>query len=234
MQMTPIKALESNYIWIMSEESNEVVVVDPGESAAVLDYLKKHHLSVGTILLTHKHHDHTEGVSSILDVYPECHVIGPVETKELNTKTVSEGDTITLFGKTTTVLLSAGHTKEHISFLVEDILLCGDSLFSAGCGRVFTGDYQAQFDTLQQFRQLPDHIRIYAGHEYTKDNLAFAQTLEDYPEAVDTELKRVKSLRQEGIPTLPSTIGKEKQINVFLQSDQLDTFKQLRDKRDDF
>lgn len=233
MTVKPVKALNDNYIWVYVQGS-DAVVVDPGEAAPILTYLQAHDLHLLTILLTHDHDDHTAGVAKVLDVYPEATVIGPQETERFNTKTVAPGDSFTLFDQEVSVFLTAGHTSGHISYFTNDMLFCGDALFSAGCGRVFTGDYQAQYDALETFNKLPDNTRVFAGHEYTETNLKFAQSLEEYPEAVDKALREVSLLSSQAIPTLPSTIGQEKQINVFLRAETLDEFKALRDKRDNF
>uniref|UniRef100_UPI0035A0CC4D hydroxyacylglutathione hydrolase family protein n=1 Tax=Jeotgalibaca porci TaxID=1868793 RepID=UPI0035A0CC4D len=153
MEINPVKAFSDNYIWVM-EEGAEAVIVDPGEAGDVLAYLDKKALNLTAILLTHKHDDHIGGVRKILEKYPETPIFGPVETTDLATQVVKEGDTFNLFGKEVKVFKTAGHTEEHISFLIEDVLFSGDALFSGGCGRVFTGDYQAQYDALQKFNQL--------------------------------------------------------------------------------
>lgn len=233
MSVEPVKALDDNYIWVYTQAS-DAVVVDPGEASPILTYLQEHNLDVITILLTHDHDDHTAGVKKVLEVYPKASVIGPKETERFNTQTVAPGDALTLFEQEVKVLLTAGHTSGHISYFTNDMLFCGDALFSAGCGRVFTGDYQAQYDALKIFSELSDNTRVFAGHEYTETNLKFAQSLAEYPEAVDKKLTEVSLLRMQDIPTLPSTIGQEKEINVFLQADTLADFKALRDKRDNF
>src|SRR5699024_220610 len=108
------------------------------------------------------------------------------------------------------------HTHGHISFLMgEKALFCGDALFSAGCGRVFTGDYQAQYDALQKFKRLDDEIKVYAAHEYTQTNLRFAHSVQPSNKAVSEALDQVNDLRAKEEPTLPSTIGREKKINLF-------------------
>lgn len=233
MSVQPIKALKDNYIWIYTEGS-EAVVIDPAEVDVVLSYLKEHELRLTKILLTHDHHDHTDGVLGLVKVYPNIPVIGPEETSEFNTETIQQGESVTIFGEEAEVILTAGHTPGHISYVLGDKLFCGDALFSAGCGRVFTGDYKAQFEALQLFSQLPDRTQVYAGHEYTQTNLEFAQSVQGYPQEVDDALDEARLLTSQGIPTLPTTIGREKKVNLFLRANTLDEFKELRDKRDEF
>lgn len=115
-----------------------------------------------------------------------------------------------------------------------DILFCGDALFSAGCGRVFTGDYEAQFNTLQKFKRLDDDIKVYPGHEYTEINLRFAYEIEPDNKEISKALEEVRGQRAKGEPSLPLTIGREKKINLFLRVKTLEEFIELRKTRDNF
>ncbi|MDW0109504.1 hydroxyacylglutathione hydrolase [Sporosarcina aquimarina] len=233
MIIHPIKAFSDNYIWCIQEET-EAVVVDPGEAGVVLDYLEKKQLRLAAILLTHMHEDHTGGVREILESHPEILVYGPEETIGMVNRIVKEEDTFDLLGQTFQVYETGGHTHGHISFLMGNHLFCGDAMFSAGCGRVFTGDYEAQYETLQKFKRLDDTIHVYPGHEYTETNLRFAYNL--YPEnkIISKSLEEIKGLRAKGQPTLPTTIGREKDINLFLQAETVKDFVELRTARDDF
>lgn len=233
MNIHPIKAFSDNYIWLV-EDNLEAIVIDPGEALAVLDYIKNHSLDLNAILLTHKHDDHIGGVSDILAQYPDTPVYGPKEVGALVDHLVQDGDSFELMGQRFEVYKTAGHTEGHISFLMGEALFCGDAMFSGGCGRVFTGDYRAQFDALQKFKQLDDAVQIYAGHEYTQTNLRFAQTVQPSNEAIAEALATADELRAQNLPTLPSTIGKEKDINLFLQAETLEEFTELRKGRDDF
>ncbi|MER1953951.1 MAG: hydroxyacylglutathione hydrolase [Desemzia incerta] len=233
MTIKPIKALSDNYIWII-EEGKEAVVVDPGEAKGVLDYLKEQQLDLTTILLTHNHDDHIGGVEEILEHYPNVAVYGPEETKPLADHILQEGDTFELMGQDVQVFKTAGHTLGHISFLMGNQLFCGDALFSAGCGRVFTGDYQAQYEALQKFKGLNDEVKVYAAHEYTQTNLRFAQSMEPSNTEIAEALNQVQELRAEDVPTLPSTIKQEKKINLFLKAETLEDFTTLRKARDAF
>jgi len=229
----PIKAFSDNYIWCIQEET-EAVVVDPGEAKGVLDYLEEKQLRLAAILLTHKHEDHTGGIQEIVARHPESQVYGPKETEALANRVVEEGNSFNLLGQTFQVFETGGHTHGHISFLMGDALFCGDALFSAGCGRVFTGDYEAQYETLRKFKRLDDDINIYPGHEYTEINLRFAYDTRPNNKKVSKALEEVRELRAKGQPTLPTTIGREKEINLFLQVETLEDFIELRNARDDF
>lgn len=233
MKIHSLKAFSDNYIWII-EEGKNVLVVDPGEARGVLSYLEENQLELTAILLTHKHDDHIGGVKEILAKYTEAPVYGPIETASLNDFTLQNGDTFELLGQTFQVFKTAGHTEDHISFLMGESLFCGDALFSGGCGRVFTGDYQAQFDALQVFKTFADEVKVYAGHEYTQTNLRFAHSMDPSHEAVATALEEVDQLRSQNLSTLPTSIAKEKDINLFLQAGTLAEFIELREARDEF
>ncbi|ARK24320.1 hydroxyacylglutathione hydrolase [Sporosarcina sp. P37] len=233
MIIHPIKAFADNYIWCIQEET-KAVVVDPGTANDVLDFLEEKQLRLAAILLTHKHEDHTGGVLEIMARHPECQIYGPKETETLANHVVEEGDTFNLLGHPIQVFETAGHTHGHISFLMGDSLFCGDALFSAGCGRVFTGDYEAQYETLQKFKRLDEDIHIYPGHEYTETNLRFAYDTQPDNEKISNALKKVRDLREKGEPTLPTTISREKEINLFLRAEKLEDFIELRNARDDF
>lgn len=233
MNIDSIKAFSDNYIWVM-EEGTEAIVVDPGEADGVLHHLKEKQLQLKAILLTHQHEDHTGGVKKLLREYPDTPVYGPKETTPLADHVVQEGSTFELLGQNFQVFKTAGHTAGHVSYLTGNALFCGDALFSAGCGRVFTKDYQAQFDALQTFKKLDDAVKVYAAHEYTETNLRFAHAEEPSNPLISKALNEVSDLRVKGLSTLPSSIGREKEINLFMQAESLEDFIKLRKARDRF
>lgn len=232
MQIIPILALNDNYIWLMVENA-QAVVVDPSDAEPVLKVLAEKQLNLHTILLTHNHHDHTDGVAELIQHYPDVTIYGSVELSDFANQIVQDGDQFELFGKTVQVLNSGGHTAHHISYLWDNqALFCGDALFSGGCGRVFTGDYAAQFATLQRFKGLSDKVKVYCGHEYTQSNLAFAEKVMPPSCALAEYQEWVAMQRQRHLPTLPSNIGLEKQINPFLCAENLNEFIALRQQKD--
>lgn len=233
MTIHPIEAFSDNYIWILNE-NGEAIIVDPGESAGVIDFLDKEGIESVAILLTHNHEDHTAGVEEIMNHFPEGVVYGPKETAYFVDHVVEDGDIFVLFDRKFEVFLTAGHTEGHVSYLNNANLFCGDALFSGGCGRVFTGDYEAQFEAMQKFKQLDRDVKVFAAHEYTKTNLRFALSIEPENETISRALDEVVVLREEGQPTLPSTIEKELAINLLLQAETLEDFIALREARDDF
>lgn len=233
-QVISIPALSDNYIWIISD-NRQAIIIDPAEDQKVLNYLNSQDLNPVAILLTHNHADHTDGVAGIKAVYPDLPVYGSSEVAEFANHIVADGDRFALLGHRFEVIKSAGHTAEHISYLMDlEHLFCGDSLFSAGCGRVFTGDYQAQYDALQRFKKLPDIVQVYAGHEYTLTNLRFAETVLPPSCGLFEHQELAQMKREQGKPTLPTTIGVEMQINPFLRAESLDEFIRLRTLRDNF
>ncbi|MDO4813678.1 MAG: hydroxyacylglutathione hydrolase [Gemella sp.] len=233
MKITLLPALGDNYIYVWNV-GNQAIIVDPGEAKPVLDYLEKNNLEARTILITHVHSDHVDGIGEIVSKYPDVKTYGPKEVSHLVDNVLEDGDKFELLGSEIEVFLTAGHSEEHISYLVDGKhLLCGDALFSAGCGRVFTGDYAAQYKSMEFFRSLSDDVKIYAGHEYTLTNLRFAMSQTE-SEVVKSHFEKTKSNLEKGIPSLPSSIGVEKNINLLLMAKDVEEFTKLRNLRDNF
>lgn len=233
MNITAIPAFSDNYIWLIEKEG-DAVLVDPGEAEGAIEKLQERNLNLIAILLTHEHDDHVGGVHAVRTAYPTATVYGPSETDDLNDVTLREGDEFKVLGKNVAVLKTAGHTKEHISYQMNEHVFCGDALFSAGCGRVFTGDYTAQFNALQKFKALDDNSLFYAGHEYTESNLAFL--VHEFPEDDDIAeiYARVQALRAQGEMTLPTDLKTEKMINKMMMASNVEEFKALRLAKDNF
>ncbi|EIJ67446.1 hydroxyacylglutathione hydrolase [Pasteurella bettyae] len=235
--LTPIPALNDNYIWLYGRENLPVIVIDVAETTKLLPYLQQHHLQLEAILLTHYHDDHTAGVAELKSYYPHLEVYGPSETADKGaTQIVNKGQIQTEHYQIE-VIPTAGHTAHHVSYLVDGHLFCGDTIFSAGCGRVFTGDYAQMFDALQRLKLLPDETIVCPAHEYTLANLLFAEAV-----AKDLELKTavknqkilIEQLRAENKPSLPTTMKLEKTINLFLKAKTLEEFTELRKAKDNF
>lgn len=229
MNINFIKAFNDNYIWTI-EKDGKVLVVDPGDAGPVIDYLKGRNLDY--IILTHKHMDHAGGVDELKIKYGPK-VYGPNETSEYNDVTLRDGDVFDLLGEDFKVISTGGHTEDHISYLVDGNLFCGDALFLAGCGRVFTKDYKKAYEGLKKLKNLADDTVVYPAHEYSLANLKFAKSIISN-EDLDREYERVRKLRDEDKITLPSTIGKEKKINPFFLAKDLDEFIEFRNKKDNF
>ena len=214
-------AFKDNYIWLIRGDSpDRVAIVDPGDAAPVLDALAKQRLTPAAILCTHHHGDHVGGVQELLAHY-DVPVYGPAQ-EHIPTLThrLHGGDRIRLdaLGLEFDVLDVPGHTAGHIAYHGHGFLFCGDTLFSAGCGRLFEGTAGQLHDSLTRLAALPPETAVYCGHEYTAANLRFALTVE--PDNADSRRhqEQVHELRARNEPTLPSTIGLEKRINPFLRT----------------
>ncbi|MEE6030994.1 hydroxyacylglutathione hydrolase [Avibacterium paragallinarum] len=231
--LVPIPALDDNYIWLYARENLPVIVIDIAESAPLLAYLQQHQLEVEAVLLTHKHQDHVGGLAEFKQHYPNVPVFGPQETADLGaTQIINEGEIRTTHYQIQ-VLPSGGHTENHVSFVVDGHLFCGDTLFSGGCGRVFTGDYVQMFDSLQRLKALPDSTIVCPAHEYTLSNLLFAEKVLPKSAFLTDYVAKIAALRQQHQPSLPTTLGLEKRINPFLQAENLTQFTQWRKLKDE-
>lgn len=219
MNIIGLNAFSDNYIWVMSH-NHQAWVVDPGESRQVLDYLKQHQLELKGILLTHHHYDHTDGVEDLLNVYPEVDVYaGHLMQKPYITHTLKQGDRIQIANETFKVIETPGHTLDHIAYVSDRWLLCGDTLFAGGCGRVFEGTAQQMTDSLLKLRALNDDLLVYCAHEYTLANLNFALIAEPENPKIEPRFLRDRQKRIQNQPCVPSTLLEEKQTNPFLRFD---------------
>ena len=221
--VTAIPAFNDNYIWALSTHAqpDAVIVVDPGDAAPVLEWLQREQRSLHAILITHHHNDHTGGVAE-LSAYADVPVYGPHNSPFKGiTHPLAAGDTLELLGQQLNIQAVPAHTRDHISYFQPAgtaQLFCGDTLFLAGCGRLFEGSAKEMLSAMQYFSSLPDTTEVYCTHEYSLANLAFAASVE--PE--NTDIRRVHQhcheLRSQGLPTLPSTIAQEKLINPFMRT----------------
>ncbi len=221
MEIDPISAFDDNYIWCLrNSDSNSAVVVDPGDATPVLSHLKKHDLKLSAILITHKHWDHIGGIQQLIEVYPGISVYGPRnEIIEGVTLEVGDGERVELQGIDAAfeVMDVPGHTEGHVAYLGEGVLFCGDTLFAAGCGRVFSGTHAQLYASLQKIASLSPDTRIYCAHEYTLDNLGFAQWVEPESTALKQRIQRDRASREAGVPTVPSTLREELATNPFFR-----------------
>ena len=229
-----IPALNDNYIWLYKRDNLPVIVIDIPEILGLSQVVQQQNLEIGALLITHNHQDHVGGLAEFKQLYPHVEIYGPAECADQGLTQIVEEGKLFVADYEVEVLATGGHTAQHISFLVDGHLFCGDALFSAGCGRVFTGNYAQMFSSLQKFKSLPDDTIICPAHEYTLSNLAFALTVAKDKSAVENQLEKVKKLRAENKPSLPTSLGLEKQINPFLQADSLDQFIELRQAKDIF
>jgi len=215
-----IPAFTDNYLWLLSR-GDDAVVVDPGDATPVLRYLEQHKLKLSAILITHWHPDHIGGISALLQRFP-VPVYGPrAEFGKIPqlTHLLDDNDHVTVLGQTFDVLALPGHTLGHIAYYAGEQLFCGDTLFSAGCGRLFEGTPAQMHASLSRLAQLPQSTSVYCTHEYTLSNLAFAVAVEPNNEALLERLNSVRALRSQNKPSLPSTLAIELATNPFLRAD---------------
>lgn len=224
-QITPIKAFTDNYIWMLgSTDSDGVYVVDPGDASPVMEMLKTHNLTLDGILITHHHFDHTGGVKQLKSQF-DIPVYGPEKTPaDCITYPLREGDSISCLGLTFDILQVPGHTLDHIAYLAnpnddDPILFCGDTLFAAGCGRLFEGTPLQMHKSLSKLSGLAENTRVFCTHEYTLSNLAFAKAVEPANPKLLARIDREQQRRNQDLPTLPSFIGLEKLTNPFLRTE---------------
>ncbi len=221
MNLVALPAFADNYIWMLHDGA-QAVVVDPGDAQPVADALDRLELRLAGILVTHHHPDHVGGVD---DLRPRLQgpVYGPAREKiPAPFSALVDGDTVSLLGLRFAVIDVPGHTAGHIAYAQLDtptapLLFCGDTLFSAGCGRLFEGTPAQMWNSLSRLAALPADSRVCCTHEYTLSNLRFAAAVEGGNAAVTEHTRHCESLRQAGLPTLPSTLALELQINPFLR-----------------
>lgn len=218
--ITPIPIYRDNYVWMIVQGSR-CWLVDPGDAAPVVAQLRKHKLSLEGVFITHKHWDHVDGLRALLTEFPApVYGPGPDLIQEVR-DTVTDGDRLAMGDLALRVIAIPGHTFEHIAYYAPSAgaLFSGDTLFSAGCGRVFDGTIEDLFASLQSIKSLPADTKIFATHEYTLANLAFAQTVEPDNEARDRYQQKCLELRKRQQPTLPTLLATEREINPFLRTD---------------
>lgn len=222
------RAFADNYIWLITSGDagatengqQSCVIVDPGDADAALEGLERYHLQPVAIFCTHYHGDHVGGLHELIKHF-DIPAYGPAsESIRHLSHPVSGGERIEVRGiGEFTVLATPGHTPGHVSYLGGNALFCGDTLFSAGCGRLLGGTAPQLYASLRQLSSLPAETRVYCAHEYTLSNLVFAAAAE--PGNADSENYRqqCQAQRKSHQPTLPSTIGLELRVNPFLRTD---------------
>lgn len=230
--------LEDNYSYILHADNGQIAVVDPGEAEPVIEYLDAHNLKLDFILNTHHHGDHIAGNSKLVDYY-NAKLIGPAAEQHRIAGMVialKEGESFAFGGEELHVIDTPGHTAGHICFHAPSskALFAGDTLFSMGTGRLFEGSAKQMWHSLEKINALPDDTRLYCGHEYTLSNAEFCLMIEPENKALKKRYEEVKSLREQNKPTLPSTLGLEKQTNALLRAGSAERYAEIRTLKDNF
>ena len=221
LSILTVPAFDDNYLWLI-HNGQEAIVVDPGDATVILQALAQHGLRLSAILLTHHHSDHIGGVDELLTHFT-VPVYGPAHDGiDSVTVPLDDADQITIEALHLhfDVIAVPGHTFGHIAYYAKqlDAVFCGDTLFAGGCGRLFEGTPAQMLNSLDQLAALPENTAVYCAHEYTLSNLAFAAEVEPGNQALHARIAREQQKRHEGIPTVPTQIGLEKQTNPFLRT----------------
>lgn len=238
LTVTPVACLSDNYAWLLRAPDGRLAVCDPGEAGPVIAAAEAEGGRIDTILLTHHHGDHVAGVaelvkrhgSKVVGAAADAHRLPPLDLA------VTPGETFDLFGVPVEVLASDGHTRGHIAFHLPAcaILLCGDTLFSLGCGRLLEGTAEQMFHSLAALAALPPETLVCCGHEYSESNARFALTIEPDNAALQARAAEIARQRAEGLPSLPTTIGEECDANPFLRAKDVATLARIRTAKDNF
>jgi hydroxyacylglutathione hydrolase len=221
LHVVPLPALADNYIWLLHDDAGNAIVVDPGESAPVEAALHARKLTLRAVLLTHHHYDHIGGAERLKETF-DIPVYAPEDDRiAVATHRMKDGDSLVLTQPASRfdVIAVPGHTLSHIVYVGEGVLLCGDTLFSLGCGRLFEGTPAQMLASLKRLAALPGETLVCCGHEYTAANARFALTVEPQNAALKQRTKEVDALRTNHRPSVPATLASELDCNPFLRVD---------------
>ena len=247
MQVIPVPCLSDNYAYLVVQ-GGEVAVVDPSEAGPVLHALDAHGLKLSEIWLTHHHWDHVGGIEALVEACPVQQVRGSKYDAEhqripRQTNALADGDTFDFGGALVEIMEIPGHTLGAIAFITEGNLFSGDTLFIAGCGRVFEGTMQMMSQSMAKLRSLPPSTKVWCGHEYTVNNLRFATTVEPANAEIARALQEATATREAKRYTVPGELARELRTNPFLRFDQpevaagrdpVSAFAAIRQAKDDF
>lgn len=238
LSVEALPCLSDNYFWLLTDAATgQVALCDPGEEAAPMAAAEKAG-RLDLILLTHHHGDHIAGAEALRRRFG-ARLVGAAKDAHRLPKldiALAEGDRVRLGNSEAVVLETPGHTRGHIAyhFAGARVLLCGDTLFSLGCGRLLEGTAAEMFASLRKFAALPPETLACCGHEYTESNARYALTVEPENTALRARAEEVRVLRAAGQPSVPSTIGQELMANPFLRAATVERLAEIRTGKDNF
>ena len=239
----PLPVLQDNVVWIWAR-GREAVVVDPAVAEPVRQWLVDRKLELTAVLQTHHHADHIGGTPDLLRQWPSAAVIAAAADQEripFQTVSVEPGTQLELLGQPVSVIDVRAHTRAHLAYVLPEgcspelptpVLFCGDTLFGAGCGRLFEGSAEDMHLALKRLQDLPDDTIVHCAHEYTEGNLRWAHALRPDDQAIAARLSTVQDLRSRGSLSLPSTMGEERRTNLFLRACSVQELRELRLHKD--
>ena len=239
MKIQIIPCLQDNYSYlIIDEENNIACVVDPSEADPIIEYLENTQIELKFILNTHHHYDHVGGNRKLKEKYGAS-IIGYQGDKERIPGIdilVNDQEIWTHKNFDAKIIHVPGHTLGHICFYFpkDELVFTGDTLFSLGCGRIFEGTHNQMFDSLKKLKQLPKNTKVFCGHEYTLQNSKFCTVHDKNNENLKNKINDIKIKLKSNLSTIPSTIKDELECNIFLRSQNVETFSKLRDLKDNF
>jgi len=224
LEIVTVPCLEDNYAFLIGNlETHQAAVVDVPEAQPIVEELRKRGWTLTTVLLTHHHWDHVDGLADLPNLSDLMVIGASADAHRLPDLTfaATEGQSVSVLGHSVEIFDVSGHTVGHIAFHLPaaDAVFTADSLMAMGCGRLFEGTPPQMWDSLKKLRDLPDDTIVYSGHEYTATNIAFAQSLGEENSALTARAAAVQADRKEGRPTVPSSLALEKTTNPFLRAD---------------
>ncbi|WP_219904242.1 MULTISPECIES: hydroxyacylglutathione hydrolase [Cyanophyceae] len=238
LQVALLPVLRDNYLFVL-HDGRRAALVDPAVADPAIAWLRQRQLELVAVLHTHHHSDHIGGTPALLREWPGAAVVAARDDREripFQTRGVADGDRFTLLGQPVEVLAVPGHTRAHIAFHLplQGELFCGDTLFAAGCGRLFEGTPEQMHRSLQRLAALPETTRVWCAHEYTEGNLRWAAAQRPGDGAIAERLAAVRLTRAQAGPTIPSSIGEERRTNLFVRAADPEQLAALRRSKNDW